>query len=174
MATCFDVNFPEVWQRLADREAELVLWVSAYSGGIALQAHAINHHYYIVSATQNCDCLVYDITGRTLRHERGKSENVTRVNLDLDRGIYHQNFNLEKRDRLLAEHGEDLFEEESFPDEQWFVLKSIRSGVSARALAAEYGLEELRAYKRRSRAECDRRRGFPFCEKILKPHCRQH
>ncbi len=65
-ATCFDVNFPEVWQRLADKGAEVVIWPSAYSAGTSLQAHALNHHYYIVSATQMSDCLVY-------RHYRRKS-----------------------------------------------------------------------------------------------------
>lgn len=63
-ATCFDVNFPEVWQRLSDQGAALVIWPSAYSGGRALQAHAINFHYYIVSSTQTPDCVVYDITAR--------------------------------------------------------------------------------------------------------------
>ena len=64
-------------------------------------AHAINHHYYIVTATLLSDCLVYDITGRLLRDERSKGVNVSRITLDLDRGIYHQNFNIDKRDRLL-------------------------------------------------------------------------
>jgi predicted amidohydrolase len=47
---CFDVNFPEVWKRLADRGAEIVIWPSAYSAGTSLQAHAINHHYYIITS----------------------------------------------------------------------------------------------------------------------------
>ena len=51
IAICFDVNFPEVWQALADHGAELVVWPSAYSAGSSLQAHAINHHYYIVTST---------------------------------------------------------------------------------------------------------------------------
>ena len=40
MAICFDVNFPAVWQRLADAGAELVLWPSAYSAGSSLQEEA--------------------------------------------------------------------------------------------------------------------------------------
>ena len=70
VTTCFDVNFPEVWQRLAEQEAELVIWPSAYSAGTSLQAHALNHHFYIVTSTQTCDCLVYDITGRQLLYEK--------------------------------------------------------------------------------------------------------
>jgi predicted amidohydrolase len=31
LAICFDVNFPAVWQQLADEGAEIVAWPSAYS-----------------------------------------------------------------------------------------------------------------------------------------------
>jgi predicted amidohydrolase len=153
MAICFDVNFPIVWQRLAEGQAELVLWPSAYSAGSSLQAHALNHHFTIVSATSTGDCQVYDITGERLLDECRHPLNISRVTLDLDRGIYHENFNKEGRDRLLREHAEDVILEQSLPREEWFVLKARRAGVSARALAREYGLEELRDYLSRSRNE---------------------
>jgi predicted amidohydrolase len=70
VAICFDVNFPEVWQELATHGAELVVWPSAYSAGTSLQAHAQINHFYIVTSTQTCDCLVYDITGEELLYEK--------------------------------------------------------------------------------------------------------
>lgn len=164
-ATCFDVNFPEVWRGLADKGAELVVWPSAYSSGSSLQAHAINYHYYIVTSTQLPDCIVYDITGERLLRETAKGTNISRVTLDLDRGIYHENFNLDKRDRLLKEHGQDVEQEKWMELEQWFVLKATRPGVSARELARQYGLEELRHYIDRSRIAIDDRRGWKFAEK---------
>ncbi|MEO6923094.1 MAG: carbon-nitrogen hydrolase family protein, partial [Bryocella sp.] len=146
IATCFDANFPEVWRRLSDKGAEVVVWPSEYSAGRSLQAHAINHHYYIVTSTQTPDCIVYDITGERILYENAKCVNVSRVTLDLDRGIYHQNFNLAKLDKLLKEHPEDIAQEQWMELEQWFVLKAKRPGVSARELAHQYGLEELRHY----------------------------
>ena len=164
MTTCFDVNFPEVWQRLAEQEAELVIWPSAYSAGTSLQAHALNHHFYIVTSTQTCDCLVYDITGRQLLYEQTAGFNVSRITLNLDRGIYHSNYNLDKRDRLLAEHGAAVEQELWMELESWFVLRARRPGVSARQLARAYGLEELRDYIARSRREIDAMRGFAFAD----------
>lgn len=162
IAICFDVNFPEVWQRLADGGAELVVWPSAYSAGTSLQAHAINHHFYIVTCTLVHDCLVYDITGEQLLYEKGKDLNVSRITLDLDRGIYHQNFNMEGRAKLLRKHADDIEQEKWLDREQWFVLRAKRPGVSARALAREYGLEELRQYIARSRKHIDGLRGHAF------------
>jgi hypothetical protein len=162
MATCFDVNFPEVWKQLADQGAELVVWPSAYSAGTTLQAHALNHHFTIVTSTGTRDCIVYDITGKEMLYEKSDDLNVTRVTLDPDRCIFHQNFNIEKRDKLLAEHPDDVEQEQWLDREQWFVLRAKRPGVSARALAHEYGLEELRDYIDRSRREIDKMRGSPF------------
>jgi predicted amidohydrolase len=168
VAICFDVNFPEVWKSLADQGAELVLWPSAYSAGTSLQAHALNHHYYIVSAAPG-DCTVYDITGELMLYQKGKGINATHVTLDLDRGIYHRDLNIPKRDKLLAEHPEEVELAEHLDREAWFVLKARRPGVSARALARQYGLEELRDYLNRSRRELDAMRGWVFSEKPVPP-----
>jgi predicted amidohydrolase len=160
IAICFDVNFPEVWQRLADKGAELVIWPSAYSAGTTLQAYALLHHYYVVSSTLENDCVVYDISGEEMLYQHTPNGiNVARITLDLDRGVYHTNFNMDKRAKLLKERGMDVVLERSFQRESWFVLRAARPGVSARTLAHEYGLEELRDYLDRSRREIDRMRG---------------
>lgn len=157
-AICFDANFPEVWKQLADKGAELVIWPSAYSAGTTLQAHALVNHFYIVTSTWTRDCIVYDITGEEIAYEKKEPVNVTRVVLDLDRGIYHENYNWDKKEKLLRERPDDIAQEKYLTREQWFVLKAKHPGVSARGLAREYGLEELRDYVNRSRTEIDRRR----------------
>lgn len=162
LAICFDANFPEVWQRLGDLGAELVIWPSAYSAGTTLQAHALMQHYPIVTATQTSDCIVYDITGREVLYERRPPVNISRVTLDLDRCIFHENFNQAPLARLLADHGEDVELEEHLLREQWLVLRARRPGVSARSLARAYGMEELRDYVRRSRRAIDAMRGWSF------------
>jgi hypothetical protein len=108
----------------------------------------------------------YDLTGALLLDEKSKGDvTVARLTLDMDRGIYHYNFNLDKRDRLLREHAADVRVAVDMPREEWFVLEAKRPGVSARRLAHEYGLEELRAYKDRSRAGIDALRGFSFSQR---------
>jgi predicted amidohydrolase len=165
-AICYDAKFPEVFQRLRDKGAELVVWSSAYSGFTELQAFALLHHYPIVTSTQTGDSVVYDMTGALLLDERGTGDvTVSRFTLDMDRMIYHYNFNLDKRDRLLREHAADVRLAVDMPREEWFVLEAKRPGVSARRLAREYGLEELRAYKDRSRAGIDALRGFSFSQR---------
>jgi predicted amidohydrolase len=166
IAICFDVNWAPLWERMANQGVELVIWPSAYSAGKSLQARAITYNYYIVSSTWVPDCRVYDIDGEQLVHDQnnsGNGTNVTRITLDLDRCIFHQDINVpEKRDKLIKEHGEEVVQEKWLPMEGWFVLKAKQAGVSARQLAREYGLEELRHYINRSRSEIDKCRGWEF------------
>jgi predicted amidohydrolase len=162
-ATCFDAKFPEVFQRLRDRGAELVVWPSAYSGFTELQAFALLHHYYIVTSTLTGDSILYDITGAIASDQRGTGGvTVARFTVDMDRMIYHYNFNLDKRARLLTEHAADVALDTDMPREEWFVLKARRPGVSVRELGRQYGLEELRTYQDRSRIGVDAQRGFSF------------
>ena len=165
-AICFDVNWAPLWKRLSDHGAELVIWPSAYSAGRSLQAQAILYNYYIVSATWCPDCHVFDIDGEKLiydEHNRDAKTNITRVTLDLDRCVFHQDINYpDKLHKLLAEHGEDVEQEKFLKLEGWFVLKAKRPGVSARKLARDYGLEELRHYINRSQCEIDKCRGWEF------------
>jgi predicted amidohydrolase len=153
MAICFDANFPELWQDMERQGAEIVVWPSEYAGGTTVQAHALVNHYYVVTATQAKHCLVYDITGREALSERSATVTISRFVLDLDRGIYHEDFNLGRLQRLLDDHADDVEVEARFLPEKWFVLRARRPGVSARNLAREYGLEELRAYIARNRRE---------------------
>lgn len=159
IATCYDANFPEVWQELRDQGARIVFWPSAYSAGSQLQAYALLHHYYIVTSTQSRDCQVYDITGQRILDLNSGDITVARVTLDPDRGIYHENFNMDKLHQLLKDHGDEIEKEISMPREQWFVLRSRKPDVSARSLAREYGLELLTDYQDRSRKQINQKRG---------------
>lgn len=162
---CFDSNFPEVWQALRDKGAEVVFWPSAYSAGSQLQAFALMHHYYIVTSTYTRDCQVYDITGERILDEKSGDVTIARTTLDLDRVIFHENFNIKKRDALLKAHGNEVEQEIFLDREQWFVLRAKKPGVSARELSKKFEMEELVDYQDRSRREIDKKRGYDFTKK---------
>jgi predicted amidohydrolase len=150
---CFDVNFPRVWARMEEAGTELVLWSSDYSAGRALQAHAITHHYYIATATRFPDTAVYDISGDELSYNDKPSEKdgivVTKTVLDMDRQIFHHDFNLEKRDALLKKYP-NIIEEKNYERERWFILASRDNRQSVKDAAREFEMEPLRDYIRRS------------------------
>jgi len=156
-AICFDANFPDLWQDIADLDADLVLFSSAYSAGSQLCAHALNHHYMIITATQKPDFAVYDITGTEITYTRCDTFNrpdnilISRARIDTDRVICHFNYNREKVFKMLKENPGRIELEHEWDREEWFVIRSTSADTNARALCREYGIETLRDYQRRAR-----------------------
>ena len=151
-AICFDANFPDLWQEIADLDADLVLFSSAYSAGRQLSAHATNHHYAIVTSTRKPDFAVYDIDGTELTYNRKSNDKIliSRAHIDLDKVICHHNFNREKISQMLRDHPGKIELEHDYDREEWCVIRSI-SDISTKELCREYKIERLRDYKRRSR-----------------------
>ena len=152
---CFDANFPSVWAEAARQGAELVIWSSAYGAGTQLAAHALNHHYPIVTSTLSGHSMVFDIDGSRTLNVRTDGHFTQWVQLDLDRCIFHENFNEDKLAGLLAENPPRVEVEKRLRDEQWIVVRAAGVDVSARDVCSQAGMEELRAYKRRSQASID-------------------
>lgn len=155
IAICFDANFPHIWESFGRQGVEAVFWPSAYSAGSQLQAHALNNNYYVVSATTAGTSLAYDINGERIMCDSAPEVNISKIVLDFDRGIYHNDFNLDLLPGLLEEHGDEIEVERTMDLESWFILRSRKIGVSARELARECGMQELQPYKFESRARID-------------------
>ena len=156
--TCFDVNFPSLWEGIAAQGAEIVFWTSAYSGGLQLSAHALNYHYMIVTATGYADCAVFDMDGREIyyKYENGRPV-ISYIALDLDRVVCHSDFNEDKIEKLQKEHPEvDI--QHHYKREHWYVLNSKDPVCNVRELCGEYKIENLRDYKMRSKIYADNAR----------------
>ena len=166
-AICFDANFADLWQDISDLDADLVLFSSAYSAGSQLSAHALNHHYAIVTATHKPDFAVYDINGREITYSRCESFNrpgmvlASRARIDLDKVICHHNFNRDKVFKMLRDYPGKIELEHEWDREEWFVLRSASPDINVREVCKEYGIENLRDYKRRARKIIEEKRGFP-------------
>jgi len=99
--------------------------------------------------------MVFDINGERVVDVHGEGHFTQWVTLDLDRCIFHENFNEEKLGALLEETPRRVEVEKHMTREQWIIVRSAQPGVSAREACAKAGMEELRAYKQRSRAAID-------------------
>ena len=166
-AICFDANFPDLWKDISDLDTDIVLFSSAYSAGSQLCAHALNHHYAIVTATHKPDFAVYDINGKEITYIRLEGWNrpsrvlVSRARVDVDKVICHHNYNRDKIEKMLKENPGKIEIEHEWDREEWFVIRSAGPDVDVREMCRKYGIEKLRDYKRRSKKFLDEKRGFP-------------
>lgn len=153
--TCFDLNFPELWQEADQKDVDVVFWPSAYTGGSPLNAMATLYHYYVVPVGAGN---IIDVTGRDIEKLEEPKPGQFIATLDLDRTFVHWDFTKEKIDKLLHEHAGEV-ELESFPGSKaWYLLRSLKPGVRVRDLCAEYKIETLRQYQHRSREQINEAR----------------
>ncbi|MBN1508087.1 MAG: carbon-nitrogen hydrolase family protein [Sedimentisphaerales bacterium] len=156
--TCFDLNFPELWQQADELNADVVFWPSAYGGGSPLNAYAILHHYYIVPAGAGN---IIDMTGKTMENVQKPRPQQFIATLDLDRTFVHHDFHREKVKRMLEERkGQIAVERNLSPDDlaPWWLFRSIAPGVKARDILKEHSIEPLRDYQHRSRKQINEAR----------------
>jgi len=156
--TCFDLNFPELWQQCDNLDVDIVFWPSAYGGGSPLNAYAILYHYHIVPVGAGN---IIDITGKTVGNIEKPCPKQFIATLDLDRAFAHHDFNREKVEKMLDEHKDEIIVERNLSDEDlapWWLFKAVKPGVRVRGLLKKYGIETLRQYQHRSRQQIDEAR----------------
>lgn len=148
--TCFDLNFPELWQQADLLDVDIVFWPSAYTGGSPLNAMATLFHYYVVPVGAGN---IIDATGRTLEKSQQPRPDQFIATLDLDRTFIHWDFTKEKVEKLLREHKDEVEQEKDSGSQAWYLLRSTKPGVRVRELCAQYKIETLRQYQHRSREQ---------------------
>ncbi|MBM4029848.1 MAG: carbon-nitrogen hydrolase family protein, partial [Planctomycetes bacterium] len=156
--TCFDLNYPELWQRCDDLDADIVFWPSAYGGGSPLNAFAILYHYYIVPVGAGN---IVDITGQPFEPVEKPLPQQFIATLDLDRSFAHYDFNRKRVEKMLKEHAGEIKVERMLSDEDlapWWLFQATQPGVRTRDLLKKHGIETLREYQHRSRRQINEAR----------------
>lgn len=156
--TCFDLNYPELWQKCDDLDADIVFWPSAYGGGSPLNAYATLYHYYLVPVGAGN---IMDITGKPVAQVEKPLPQQFIATLDLDRSFAHYDFNESKVQNMLKEHAGEIVVERQRSDEDlapWWLFRATKPGIHTRDLLREHKIETLREYQHRSRQQINEAR----------------
>ena len=141
---CMDVEFPSDWKRLADNGVKAVFWPSAYDGGVSLQAQAIMHGFYVISAARTSRARVINPCGRTVAETvPGQSYLISDINLDFALARLEANRSIP--DQILAKYG-DRVAVHAYPDDDLFLIEPGDNQLSTDQLRAEFGFEPARQF----------------------------
>lgn len=144
---CFDIGFPETWQSLADKNAKMVVWCSAYNGGFALQVYAYLHHYYVVSSVRSDKSRIIDPLGNILA-ETDALKNVAVRDVNLDFAVVHYDFNYSIPDKIMKLYSNRV-EVRSSLDDGLFLVEPIDPTITIEQLQEELGFETAYKYFQR-------------------------
>ncbi len=144
---CFDIGFPEGWEKLRQEGAQMVFWSSAYNGGFPLQVYAYLHHYYVVSSVQSDKSRIIDPLGVILA-ETDRHVNVIYRDINLDFVVSHYDFNYSIPDQIMKTYPSRV-EIRSHLDDAHFLVEPIDDTLTTEQLRKEFGFESTYQYHQR-------------------------
>lgn len=112
--------------------------------GWPLRALAFDNQFYVVASTSTPTSWIVDITGDVLA-TTGLRHDWTVATIDLDKKLFHVNFNDGKIDSIVRHYGERL-RWGWYDAEGYFTLESQDDAVSVDDVFDEYQLETMDAY----------------------------
>jgi predicted amidohydrolase len=146
---CFDAGFPETWQRLAAKGAQIVFWPSAYNGGFPLQVYAYLHHYYVISSVRTDKSRFVDPLGSILDETNDLTSVICRE-INTDYAVCHYDFNHAIPDSIMAAYPGRV-QIRTDRDSAHFMIEPTADGPTIEQLQAEFGFESTFVYHQRHR-----------------------
>lgn len=144
---CFDLNFSEAHESLAQGKPDVVVFSSMYRGGLQAQALAFELGAFVVTSISSELGLIIDRCGRVLKEATYESLAVAPINTNSV--ALHMDDNWTKMDTMLAKYGPELtFDYHT--REAFYVIEST-GDRDIGELVREFSLETAPDYFSRSR-----------------------
>jgi predicted amidohydrolase len=148
-AICFDLNFDELRLKIKALQPDLILFSSAYHGGLMQPYWAYSCRAHFVSAVFGTHpSQILSPQGVTLAHTTNYFPHVT-ARLNLDCLVVHLDYNWDKLAAARAKYGPEV----SVVDPGYLgsvLLTSESEARTAREIAGEFGIELLDDYLARA------------------------
>jgi beta-ureidopropionase len=144
LAICFDLNWQDLWSQLAKQGAELVCWISAYDGGLPLQAYAWMHQYAIVTSVWPYHARVIERTGKIMA-QTSRWGRLATYDLNLDKRLFHTDGQHQQIVPMQAKYGGRI-RVESYTEEHLFTLESLDPDLAVDEVIRDFKLVEYKSF----------------------------
>ena len=153
---CFDVNWPNQWQRLRERGARIIFFSSAYPAARQIRSLAWINQCFVVSSTMDRPASIFDITGETLA-TTGKFRQWAGAVLPIGKRLFEIDYHVKKLRQIEQKYGRKV-RVEWFHNDDLATLCSLDPELTVDDLIAEFQLTPHPDYIRRAQQAQDERR----------------
>ncbi|HID76525.1 MAG TPA: carbon-nitrogen hydrolase family protein [Planctomycetaceae bacterium] len=136
---CFDIEWHDGWQRLAQAGAEIVFWPSAFAGGSMVNTKAWENHYAVVSSTRKDTTKICDVTGEEVARS-GRWDKWVCAPLNLEKAFLHTWPYCNRFADIRARYGRKV-RIRTFHEEEWTILESRSPEVRIADVMREFELK---------------------------------
>lgn len=147
---CFDLNFDDLRQTYIDKRPEILVFSSAFHGGLMQSYWAHSCGAYFVGAVINSQCTVLSPLGNVIAASTNYTDYVT-ATVNLDYAVVHLDGNGDKLKQAKFSYGEKL----KIYDPGYLgrvLVTSEDDGVSVKDIVKEFEIETLDRYLSRCAA----------------------
>lgn len=147
-AICYDLNFAELRLGYRDLAPDLILFASAFRGGLQTRWWAYETRSHLASSVIDVQSVIVNPLGRTLLATDAWTRLAT-ITLNLDCEVVHYDYANITLAEVCARHGKDFDFEWSEPEGVFLVTS--KGDQSARSLVESAGWERVEDYFKRAR-----------------------
>lgn len=147
-AICYDLNFSEVRLAYRDLAPDVILFGSAFRGGLQTRWWAYETRSHVVSSCIDPGSVIVNPLGRILKRTDFLTRGVV-ATLNLDCEVVHFDYSNQQLDEMRARHGRELDFEWS--EAEGVFLVTSTGPRTAKNLMADFEWERAEAYFQRAR-----------------------
>ncbi|MCS7253097.1 MAG: carbon-nitrogen hydrolase family protein [Armatimonadota bacterium] len=147
-AICFDLNFEDVIEGMAQKGVELVFFCSMYLGGLQMRIWAHDYSIFMASSCTSYGSMIVDPLGRVIVTSQPYQPIISRT-INLDAVVLHLDYNHTKFAAIKERYGAAIEIDVSSPEAKCVLISHIPD-KRASDIVAEFELEPLRSYFERA------------------------
>ncbi|MEM7476456.1 MAG: carbon-nitrogen hydrolase family protein [Planctomycetota bacterium] len=141
---CFDIEWRDGWEKLAEKNAEIVFWPSAFGGGKMVNTRAWEHQYAVVSSTRKSPSKICDLDGTQLAVTSHWNDWVC-APINLEKAFLHTWPFVKRFPEIQAKYGKEI-RITNHADEEWSILESLSADLRIADVMKEFELVSLREH----------------------------
>jgi predicted amidohydrolase len=144
---CYDIEYPETWQRLSAKGAEIVFWPSAFAAGKKVNTKAWEGQYYMVSSTRKGASKIVDLIGEDIAASGLWSSWGICAEINLEKAFLHSYPSSYKFPAIQKKYGKKVHCY-SLHEEEFSIIESLSPDLKVADILKEFDLvtyqEQLR------------------------------
>jgi len=137
---CFDLEWNDGWEKLREKDAEIVFFCSAFSGGKAINTRAWQNKYCVVSSTLNGTAKICDISGDEIAKTGLWDEYWAIAPVNLEKAFLHTWPYCRKFKDIHAKYGRKV-KITNFDEEEWSIIESLSPDIKVADILKEFSLK---------------------------------
>jgi len=141
---CFDINWPDIWEKYNRDGAELFCWISAYEGGFSIRKTAINYRTPFVSSVMPYFGRIIEINGEDIT-STSRWNRLAYCEINLDRELFHTDLQMDKIAEIQKKYGDKVCVK-VFHEEHLFLVENNMDNKNISDIIREFDLIPFNKY----------------------------